>query len=485
MSLVRMCKRTHCAAVAAATVVAALVGLAPSARAQVFEMRHVFEQYHDWRIMVGGSVTGPLRSQLDPVEADHNVAFDSSFDGRLKVSLDLWQIRLGLSYSRAGSLSPYLFWNPRIGETGFGTDSSRWSASVGWEGIFSADRDFNPLKLLQADNSIYTPKNSFSVVVGYWFGSKLDSNEMRAVLQKAYPDLRGNDLETWVTMQTMVDTNYAGRGLVDTSNYRTPPLDTNSYVRGMKMLPGIPQHQREVRYVTRQGFSAGIGLGSGQYAGSGPISKYLNFFYSFANERTDTSGLHDLGLNPLLVFRYRFDDYIAHLEVAGEDVNGGLILRNFRNFDIEVGLKYLEHIFYRASRGDNRTTPFLSVRYAPSLHLGDELIEKGENLFTPELDSDGDGIPDGLELNVTHTDPFNPDTDGDGLSDGLEVNTYKTNPLNPDTDGDGLSDGQEILTPGRRTDPLRADTDDDGISDGEEVLRGSDPLVPAVGERGR
>lgn len=457
-----------------------------SADAQVFEMRHVFEQYRDWRVMVGGQVLGPVRSQLDPTSASFNIPFDSAFDTRFKVSLDYWQLRAGVAVSTAGSVSPYLFWNPIVSKTGFGSDSSRWTASVGWEGIFSDDRDYDPLKLLQPDNSVFSPKNSFSLIVGYWFGHGIDSSDWRDLLRRAYPELRPGDLERWVAMQTRIDTNYAGRGLVDTNNYRTAPLDTNSYVRGFVMLPGIPQVENEIRYVTRQGFSAAVGLGSGQYAGSGPISNYLNFFYNQARATgRDTSNLYSLGLNPLIMMRYRYDDYIAHLEIAGEDVNVGVIVRKLRNFDIELGVKYLEHLLYRPSRGPNRLDPFLTIRYAPAFHLEDELIERGENIYTAERDSDGDGIPDGLESDVTHTDPNNPDSDGDGLSDGLEVNTYRTNPLVSDTDGDGLSDGQEVLTPGRRTDPLRNDTDEDGISDGEEVLRSTDPLVPAGGERGR
>lgn len=485
MSRMRSSKQVS-GALRALALVVMLAFVAGSADAQVFELRHVFENYRDWRVMGGGTVFGPVSSQLDPSTADHNIPFDSSFDGKIKVSLEYWQLRAGVSISPYGTFAPYLFWNPVIAENGFGSDSSRWSASIGWEGIFSNDRDFSPLKLLQPDNSVFTPKNSFSMILGYWFGDQLDSAEWHAILRRAYPELRPNDLERWVTMQTVIDTNYAGRGLVDTNNYRSAPLDTNSYVRGLTMLPGIPQQQNNVRFISRQGLSAAVGLGTGQYAGSGPISKFLNFFYSESKRtQNDTSKLYELGMNPMLLLRYRYDDFIAHLEVAGEDVNAGVILRHLRSLDIEVGVKYLEHLFYRTSRGANRMGPFISLRYAPAFNLDHELIENGEEIYSPSADSDGDGIPDGLEENITRTDPYNPDSDGDGLSDGLEVHTYRTNPLGSDSDGDGLSDGQEILTPGRRSDPLRGDTDEDGISDGEEVLRGTDPLIPAGGERGR
>jgi len=93
-----------------------------------------------------------------------------------------------------------------------------------------------------------------------------------------------------------------------------------------------------------------------------------------------------------------------------------------------------------------------------------------------DLDSDGDGIPDWLEL-LIGTDPYNPDTDGDGLSDGEEFWIYFTDPLNPDTDYDGLSDGAEVHV--YRTDPLNPDTDGGGVYDGHEVMEdGTDPLDP-------
>jgi len=93
------------------------------------------------------------------------------------------------------------------------------------------------------------------------------------------------------------------------------------------------------------------------------------------------------------------------------------------------------------------------------------------------LDTDCDGISDYDEINVTHTDPANPDTDGDGIPDGVELGrtqiieparctgffvadadpTTTTNPLNPDTDGDGVPDGIEDWNHNGRVDPGESD----------------------------
>lgn len=61
------------------------------------------------------------------------------------------------------------------------------------------------------------------------------------------------------------------------------------------------------------------------------------------------------------------------------------------------------------------------------------------------VDSDGDGLNDGWECFVSHTDPCNPDTDSDGLNDGVEVQITESNPNDSDTDNDGLPDGWEVL----------------------------------------
>ncbi|MBI2372445.1 MAG: hypothetical protein HYV07_00465 [Deltaproteobacteria bacterium] len=120
-------------------------------------------------------------------------------------------------------------------------------------------------------------------------------------------------------------------------------------------------------------------------------------------------------------------------------------------------------------------------------------------------DTDGDGLPDGLEVGrtsspacvpavdadpATHTDPTESDTDGDGLPDGAEdadhdgrvASGVETDPRNPDTDGDGLCDGPADVV-GRCTGgdpsplptrPMGPDADSDGLIDSLDP----NPAVP-------
>jgi hypothetical protein len=435
------------------------VALLASARAQaqVFELRHLFERYESGKVLVGGLAAGPLESQLDPDVPRTNIDFNigAEIDGH--VSVDYWQLRAGVTFAMLTAVMPFIYWNPIIGDD-FGGENSRWTGSLGAEFAFQSDMDdTDPRKTYQPDNSIFSPQTSLSAMVGYWFGE------------------RGRTLR--------VDTNYIGRGFVDTTDYRTPPLDTASFVRGTLMPSEVPSAERgALRFTSRNGLSVGVGFGSGKYAGSGPISKYFNFLHPSDEELyANDSSVYYGGLNPMLVARYRYNDYIAELDVAGEDINIGVIYRGFGDFDIELGAQYLEHIFSRPSRGPNRPRLFLGVRWSP---LGPDSYELGDEVYDPSTDSDGDGLPDGDERTVTFTDPNNRDSDGDGLPDGLEVYSYRSNPTMRDSDGDGLIDGQEIG--GQvRTDPLRSDTDGDGISDGEEVGNGTDPLQPGEGIRGR
>lgn len=96
-------------------------------------------------------------------------------------------------------------------------------------------------------------------------------------------------------------------------------------------------------------------------------------------------------------------------------------------------------------------------------------------------DTDSDRLSDGTEdvnrngkVDTGETDPNDLDTDDDGCDDGLEVLTMKTSPINKDTDGDGIGDCSESAY---GTDPLSADTDKDGLTDGEEAnTYGTNPI---------
>jgi hypothetical protein len=126
------------------------------------------------------------------------------------------------------------------------------------------------------------------------------------------------------------------------------------------------------------------------------------------------------------------------------------------------------------SAGTNPGNEFSNIAWT---EINDYVGNYGSNAADcrTSLDSDGDGLLDGVETNTTKTDPLKADTDGDGLSDGVEVNTTKTDPLKADSDGDALSDGMEVNT--TKTDPLKADTDSDGLNDGVEVnTTKTDPL---------
>src|SRR5207244_4129054 len=82
------------------------------------------------------------------------------------------------------------------------------------------------------------------------------------------------------------------------------------------------------------------------------------------------------------------------------------------------------------------------------------------------LDTDLDGVAEGLERSAVGTIPVLPDMDADGLPDGVEiaprsvaftiggmssVRTVRTNPIDFDTDDDGLPDGPELFPVDVRT----------------------------------
>ena len=99
--------------------------------------------------------------------------------------------------------------------------------------------------------------------------------------------------------------------------------------------------------------------------------------------------------------------------------------------------------------------------------------EADSNPILSDTDRDGDLLNDADEARLG-TDPEVVDSDGDGVPDGLEVQLHRTDPRRVDSDADGLTDGAELSE--YRTDPNLRDTDLDGLTDGEEVAQGTDPL---------
>lgn len=61
----------------------------------------------------------------------------------------------------------------------------------------------------------------------------------------------------------------------------------------------------------------------------------------------------------------------------------------------------------------------------------------------PRMTVDEDGLL-AAEKVATGTDPRLADTDGDGIDDATELNVTLTSPIHADSDGDGANDGSEL-----------------------------------------
>lgn len=188
------------------------------------------------------------------------------------------------------------------------------------------------------------------------------------------------------------------------------------------------------------------------------------------------------------------------LESAGED----RVFGTSDDFVVTGGVVTYEEQSHSASRVFTGGLPFGHYRATVTTEVtdlaGNNLVEPhvwSFHVYDPLLDSDGDGLPDDLEI-AMGLDPFNPDSmgdgimdgdrdyDGDGLSNLCELN-FGLNPLAADTFGDGIPDGQrdfsgDGLTLAEEclygTNPFLVDTDGDGFADVDEIEIGTDPLDP-------
>jgi outer membrane protein OmpA-like peptidoglycan-associated protein len=399
------------------------------AHAQFLELRTPFERFSDYRVILGGIGSTPPNSQWDEYSHGSKPTTRKQINFNQYLAFEYGEFRAGMTFFRfPNQFLPFLIWNPKFqfDQWGIGGDNNRLALSLRGEDLFGVSDANEFLGDGQSDKSRNPDRNSFSFLLSYWMGKDVDTSDLAQLLREAAYEDRTEDV------------------LVG---------------------PTLPGTTSEVRYSTRNGFSVGLGLGTGKYAGSGPISTHLNFFNNY-NVGLDKGFT---GINPLFLVRYRLRNLIAQLDIAGDDVNFGIVLRNLKRLDIETGLIHLEHIPYRASRGPHRPEAYISLRYAlgPSSDAG--YFEYGDRILNPLADSDGDGLTDMEEVMLYHTDPRNADSDGDGLPDGVEVRDIGSSPTIADTDGDGIKDGDEVNI--YHTSPKSADSDGDGLSDSEEIRK--------------
>ena len=206
-------------------------------------------------------------------------------------------------------------------------------------------------------------------------------------------------------------------------------------------------------------------------------------------------------------------DQEYHIAVTWDDASGHINYYRdgelVQELDTTVKLAQLNDVNNWLGRSNwtadaNSAASFNEFRVYDHTLTAEEVAESlaaGPDAPPALVDTDGDGIPDQVEMRLGFLNPNNAadgandedgdglsnvtehtlrtaldiaDTDADGLTDGEEVNgSPATDPRSKDTDGDTLEDGNEVNTLG--TNPTLADSDGDGVSDPAEVALGSDP----------
>ena len=91
-------------------------------------------------------------------------------------------------------------------------------------------------------------------------------------------------------------------------------------------------------------------------------------------------------------------------------------------------------------QGSFNSTPLFNLWRAPI--IGTALMSACGFI---DQDSDGDGIPDFIEMKITHTDPYKWDSAGTSLGDYARFYRYGLSATNGDANADGMQDDEAIL----------------------------------------
>lgn len=289
----------------------------------------------------------------------------------------------------------------------------------------------------------------------------------------------------------LLDSDYDGLTNAEEISLGTDPYNYDTDGDGLSDGAEVTDHHTNPLLNDTDG--GGVADGTEFYAGLNPLDPQDDRLLD-----SDLDGLTDLEEIELGTLPYYYDSDFDGLadgaEVKTHGTNplladtdlGGL----FDGFEVDIGLNPLDP-----------SDDLLADIDEDGLSAQQE-YELGTDPFNP--DSDYDGLNDGDEINIHHTNPLLSDTDGGGVNDGQEVAqgldpldpnddqfidsdldgltdneeiALGTNPFFSDSDFDGLSDSDEVET--YLTDPLNPDSDNGGEYDGSEVSRGSDPLNPA------
>lgn len=132
---------------------------------------------------------------------------------------------------------------------------------------------------------------------------------------------------------------------------------------------------------------------------------------------------------------------IAFAQLSPNVQSSGLGFQMYAPKDMTVNI-------FGKKKLDDLEWKFLGSIEASSMFTPASFGVAGESYFLRaergDVDSDGDGIPDGLELYHFHTNPYKWDSGNSGVSDGAKLYNLGLAVNSRDTDADGYDDDEEI-----------------------------------------
>ncbi len=300
-----------------------------------------------------------------------------------------------------------------------------------------------------------------------------------------------------------------GDGLLDSTEFEIERVQGVHYTKALLDANFDPQALNSVNFKVSDPWNNYTGSTSNSVldTDNDGISDFYEINYTFTDPNladTDGDGILDSQenedldlLNNLQEILYGSDPRIfdVNLDTDGDGILDVFEINLFENYDIN------------STDSDSDGIPDGLEDEDQDLLTNLEEIKFKTDPLTKDfgLDSDGDGLSDYQEINITETDPFNvysnsngitddqedpdgdfitnleefilggnplvvddrnniADSDNDGLTDFQELNLTFTNHLSADSDGDGINDSQE-------------DLDSDGLTNFQEMKLGTDPLV--------